>query len=319
MEDNTLGEAERAVLEAIGDGRVTPETIESRLGSRLESPPADLSEQLAHLRENALLREAGDGMYELTENGERVLDAPGTGAADERIDTPDDVEATIESFDLPPDETAAVRAAFSFVRHWGEATTAEIVDGTYSEAPAGYDDADRWWRECVGDRLGSLPRLSGSAAAGPAAVWEFDGPAAVDHEVDRDGRAVLEGTDDAAGAGSVRRAIEEATRDPEERRAARAAFAALYERGSATTVELVEAASHLERDEATVDAGVEHGAPDDSLVVDHPSEHETAAAWAERLTELFAVLPGVDRELADEGSDEAVWSYDPGPRPAVSA
>lgn len=311
MGNNTLDDAAHAVLSAIGDGRVTPETIESRLRSRHGSPPPDLSKRLEQLRENALVREAGDDSYELTENGVRLLNAPGTGTSDERIDTPSDVETAIESLQASPGERAAVRAAFSFLRHWGEATTAEIVDGTYSEEPAGYADADRWWTDCVGDRLASLPRVTGSADLGPAAVWEFEGTAVVGHAGDQDGRAVLDRSDATARSGSVRHGIEEAARDDAERRASRAAFAALYRRREATSCELVEEATHLDAREGTVDADVEHGAPDGSVVVDYPAGFESAAEWAERLTEIFEVLPGVDREWRSEGDDEAVWTYSP--------
>lgn len=318
MANNTLDETDRAVLRAISHGRVTPGTIESRLQSRLGSQPADLSAHLEQLHENALVREAGDDSYELTENGVRALNAPATGTRDERIDTPSEVEAAIESLQASPAEREAVRAAFSFLRHWGEATTAEIVDGTYSEAPAGHDDADRWWADCVGDRMSSLPRVTGSDEAGPAAVWEFEGTTVVEHAGDRDGRAVMDSADASGRSGSVRHGIEEAARDDAERRAARAAFAALYDRREATSGELVEAATHLDAREGTVDADVEHGAPDGSVVVDFPAGFESAAEWAERLTEIFEVLPGVDREWRSEADDEAVWTYSPGQGVGVS-
>lgn len=314
MGNDTLDETARDVLAAIGDGRVAQGTIEARLGS----PPPDLAGLLEELRENALVREAGADSYELTENGVRVLNATGSGDRDERIDTPSEVEAAIEELELPPGETAAVRAAFSFLRHWGDATTAEIVDGTYSEHPVGYDDPDRWWADCVGDRLAALPRVEGSADAGPAAAWEYEGIAVVEQAGGRDGRAVLDRSDESARSGSVRHGIEEAARDDEERRAARAAFAALYRRGSARSSELVEAAAHIDGDEETVDVDVEHGAPDNSVVVDYPSGFESAAAWAERLTEIFEVLPGVEREWHSEDEDEAVWTYSPGTGVEVS-
>lgn len=308
MGNDTLDAADRAVLAAIGGGRVSEGTIESRL----DPPPDDLADRLALLRENALVRPAGADKWELTENGVRALNAPGTGGVDERIDTPSEAEAAIESLELSPGERNAVRNAFSYLRYWGDATSAEIVDGVYSEAPAGYEDADRWWRDCVGRRLAALPSVEGAADAGPAAWWEYGGPAAVERSAGRDGRAVL---DDAASArsGSVRHGLEEAATDDEERRAARAAFAVLYDRGSATSAALVEAANHLENDEATVDPGVEHGAPDGSLVVEHPSGFESGDAWAARLTELFAVVPGIERESHSESADEVVWSYRPEP------
>ena len=62
------------------------------------------------------------------------------------------VERSIDEFSLPPDAEQAVRKTVSFLQYWGEATTAELVDGCYSESPAGYDTADRWWS--AGDRFG---------------------------------------------------------------------------------------------------------------------------------------------------------------------
>lgn len=288
METGTVDETDRAVLAAIGDGRVTEEAIEERVASRLDPPPDDLADRLRRLGENALLERAGDGRYELTENGVRLLNATGRGDRDDRIDTPADVAAAIESLELPPAETDAVRTSFSFLRYWGDATTAEVIDAAYSEVPAGYDDADRWWADCVGDSLAVLPRVEGSPDSGPAARWTYDGTAVVEGSADSDGRAVMEDIDGPSRFGSVRRGIEVAARTDEERRAVRAAFAALFDRGSATSRELVEAANDLETQETT-----------------HLETEEL-------LEEFLEVLPDVERDQESGAADEVVWTYEPG-------
>jgi hypothetical protein len=283
MSSNTLGERERAVLEAIGEGRVDTGTIRAELGVARE----ELEELLSQLVENALVRE-DDGEYELTENGDRLLDATPTGERDDRIDTPEPVERAIKGFDLRPDEAAAIRSACSFLRYWGEATTAEIVDATYSEEPAGYGTAAEWWDDCVAQRLAVLPDVeppaNGAGEPDGRAVerWHYVGGAAVE-EPDRDGREVRDTEERDAPFGSVRHGIEELDLSEAERAAARGAFTALSERGRATVDDLA-----------------------DAVYDEHPAGYDSVDAWTDWLCGTFEALPGVNRA-------GAVWTYDPGP------
>ncbi|WP_247730326.1 hypothetical protein [Halovivax limisalsi] len=313
MGSNTLDELGRATLEAIAERRVTADALETELDADREA----IDDRLAQLVDNALVRRVAaegdeaaddpgvDGAYELTENGRRVLEATPVGARDYRIDTPDAVEQAIEGFDLRPDEASAVRSAFSFLRYWEEATTAEIVDATYSEVPAGYGSADRWWDDCVRDRLAALPdvRARPDDPIDGTESWTYDGTAAVEPD-DRDGRAVADPMGAPPPFASARHAIERARPDdvrqgesggderPEEddvRAPARAAFAVLFERGRATTVELLEGL-----DDEGVDAAAPAAASDDRT---------------DRLAALLDSVPGVERGRGSNG--ETVWTYDP--------
>lgn len=293
MSSNTLDELGRAVLDAVEGRRVRVGTLESEL----DAGRAEIDDRLAQLVDNGLVREVGEDAgadtaseaegYELTENGLRLLNSTPVGARDNRIDTPANVDRAIVDVDLRPDEEAAVRNAFSFLRYWGEATTAEIVDAAYSEGPAGYETADRWWDDCVRERLAALPdvRVVADEPIAGAENWIYDGAAIVEQPGDEDGRAI----DDRAGfpspAGSARHAIERTDPNDDDRAIARAAFAVLFDRGRATTDELV----------AAVDA-------------DRPPEDSNEAP-ADGLAVLLEEIPGVDRETSGDG--EVVWVYDP--------
>jgi hypothetical protein len=284
MSSNTLEGLGRAVLEAIEGRRVDAGALEEEFDASRE----ELDEQLSQLLENALVREAGDGEYELTENGERLLESTPVGTRNDRIDTPDDVERAIEGFDLRPDEERAVRSAFSFLRYWGDATAAEIVDATYGEEPAAYDAAERWWDDCVAERLAALPDVDPPAGgtdgsnASLESRWRYAGETGVD-QPDSDGRGVR-GRGDGAPFGSVRHALEELGLTDAERTAARAAFAALSARGGATTAALA-----------------------DALFDEHPAGYDSLEAWVDWLDGTFEELPDVDRRGG--GS----WIHDPAP------
>lgn len=281
MTSNTVDELGRAVLEAIADERVTL----AALDDRFEASQRALEGRLSQLVDNGLARETDDGAYELTENGRRLLAATPVGAHDDRIDTPDAVERAIEEASLRPDEAAAVRGAFSFLRTWGEATTAELIDGVYSEVPAGYETAERWWDACVRDRLEALPDVEAPEAS-PIGTWRYEGTAEVDRD-DRDGREVRD-PDAASSVGSVRHALEREDLSEGERRAARAAFAVLADRGRATVGELTE-----------------------RVYDDHPAGHESATAWAAWLSTTFETLPNVERTGVTGDANAEGWTYDP--------
>lgn len=328
MSSNTLDELGRAVLETVAAGSDSAPDPGSEAGSagravdletlevEHEASRADLEARLAQLVDNALVREVDDGgdgdggpAYEPTENGLRVLNATPIGVRNHRIDTPADVERAIEGFSLRPDEEAAVRNAFAFLRYWGDATTAEIVDATYSEEPAGRESPDRWWEECVRDRLEALPDVrvdsdgsddsDGSIDAIPER-WSYEGTATVDQPEDADGRDVADPTGAPPPFASVRHALEKLALSEEERRGARVAFAVLFELEAATTEELVDR-------------------------IGYPAGNDSSDAWADRLADCLAELPNVERgasagegaraeSKADTDTDtggEETWTYRP--------
>lgn len=281
MSSNTLDELGRTILEAGDGGRIDVDVLEAEyLTSREE-----LEERLSQLVDNALIRKVGDGEYELTENGVRVLDATPAGARDNRIDTPEHIDRAIEEFDLSPDEESAVRDAFSFLRYWGEATTAEIIDGAYSEEPAQYESADKWWDACVSDRLAALPDVDAPEDESNGGRWRYAGEAEVETP-DRDGREVQGATNRSPPFGSVRHGLEVLDVSDAERMAARTAFAVLRERGRATAAELA-----------------------DAVYDEHSAGYESSDAWATWLCEVFDDLPNLDRSDGD-AADGVVWTYD---------
>ncbi|WP_255192592.1 hypothetical protein [Natronobeatus ordinarius] len=282
MTSNTVDELGRAVLEAIAEGRVTAD----ELVDRFEATRSAIDERLTQLASNGLVRTVTDREYELTENGRRMLTATPAGAADDRIDTPAHVERALENEMLRPDEAAAVRSAFSFLRYWGEATTAELVDGVYSAVPAGYETADRWWEACVRDQLERLPDVAVTAEGSIGETWRYEGSAVVETFADQDGRAVRDPDSTAPSIGSVRHALESRELRAEERAAARAAFVVLFGRGAVTADELVE-----------------------RVYDDHPAGYESPEAWVEWLSELLETVPDVDGEA--EVEDGVSWVYDP--------
>ncbi|MFC3957087.1 winged helix-turn-helix domain-containing protein [Halovivax cerinus] len=288
MGSNTLDALGRAILEAIESGRA----VDGSLESDLDADGPAVADRLAQLVDNGLIREdaetgrgGGTTGYEVTENGLRLLDSRPVAPRANRVDTPATVDRTIADFDLRPDEDAAVRNAFWFLRFWGDATSAEIVDAAYSEEPAGYETADRWWDDCVRDRLAALPDVQVVVEESIEWYdrWTYDGTPVVERD-DRDGRSIADPVDEPRFA-SARHAVETTPLDEDDRAYARAAFAALARRGRASTDELRAAVAH--------GRGKRSDATDTS---------------ADRLAVLESV-PGIDLE---EGSDgEPVWVYDP--------
>lgn len=264
----TLDARDRAILARFESG---PHEV-ADLVDEFEGDEAALRDRLAALADNGLLAEVGDGRYERTESGRRVLVASPLGTEDDGIDTPDAVEDVIEGFDLRPDEAEAVRASYALVRYWGHVDEDEIVDAGYSEAPAGYDDAEAWWTDCVRDRLAALPGIEPPSAAGEP--WRYEGTPEVDElreDGEIEGRRVL---DDRPTYGSVRQAL--ADRDdeyaPAERKAVAAAVAFLGDREEATDEEL----RGRVREE-------------------RPGRDDAAVEWTDRVHDALESVPGVER------------------------
>ena len=153
-----LTDADLALLRDLRGDRRSVADLAAAVGSDEQAVDRRLSE----LADNALVRER-EGGYDLTESGRRVLESPGDGGADERVDTPPAVERELASFDLDPEAEAAVRNAFTDLRDAGRASPAALKERVFSEDPAGYDDPERWWTNLVSERLLDLPGVDVSA------------------------------------------------------------------------------------------------------------------------------------------------------------
>jgi DNA-binding transcriptional ArsR family regulator len=275
MENVTLDDRDRAVLERL---REDPAGVDA-LATATDADAATLRERLPELADNGLVDRRPDGAFALTEDGERVLEATATGARDDSVDTRPAVEGRILAFDLPPDREAAVRGAFTFLQYWGDATAAEIVDGVYSEHPAGFEDRLAWWRECVRDRLAALPDVDAALSRGEP--WRFEGTPVA--ESGADGRAVA--GEAAAGSASARLALERLDLDADARRAVRAVFALLVEVGEGSATEAEE-----------------------QVYPDHDAGYRSPDAWWEVLVgPALEALPGVQRV----DGDRQRWRYRP--------
>ena len=283
-----LDEFDRRLLALLGTRTWAPGDLADDLGVS----PSDLEGWLDDLADDGLVVGRGDGRYERTESGRRVLVAAGTGAVDERVDTTPEVEAAIDAADLRPDEADAVRHAFSLLRYWGNVTEAEIQDAIFSEAPAGRETAAAWWEEVIRGPLATLPGVEAPTVGdggvdGPAVSdepWRYDGPPeAGERDVD-DGRRVLSRLHPVYG--DVKHALESLDLSTDEREAARAAFGYLYRRGEATEGEI--------------------GA---AVFPDHPAGYDSPGAWWDGFVRhVFEALPGVERP---PGGDQAgtTWRY----------
>ena len=248
----------------------------SDVAGDLGVPATDLVERLAGLADNGLVYDRGDGRYERTESGRRVLVASATGADDERVDTTPEVERALDASNLRPDEADAVRHAFALVRYWGRVTEAEIADAVYSEAPAGRESPAAWWDEVVSEPLGALPGVEAPAAEDEP--WRYAEPPEAG-QTGTDGRRVLSRRHPVYG--DVKHALESLDLSPAEREAARAAFGYLYRRDVATERDLGEA-----------------------VYPDHPAGHSSPGAWWDGIVrDAFDALPGVERV------DEHTWRY----------
>lgn len=299
MSSNTLDPLGRAILETLEEDTISLETLEGTFDTSRET----LETHLEQLVDNALIREVTDDEYELTDNGRRLLNAPSTGSYDTHVDTPAPVERSIEALSLAPDETQAVRTTVSFLAYWGDGTTAELVDGCYSESPAGYETPEQWWANCLEDSLRDLPLIdppepaSGDSSVSPSSpdvsasddrqapipdLWVYEGTPVVERSADEDGRDAPDL--DPESFGSVRHGLENRTATDAERTAARVAFTVLFDQGTATADELVE-----------------------RVYDDYLAGYDSRDAWVSWLSDVFDDLPGIERgEVADS---EIGWKY----------
>ena len=245
------------------------------LAADLDVPSEELERRLADLADNGLVYDLGDGRYERTESGRRVL-LTSAGVADERIDTSPDIERELDGFTLKPDEADAVRHAFAFLRYWGRVTPEEFVDAVYSEAPAGRETPGEWWNGLVSEPLAALPGVVAPGDDGEP--WRYAGRPEAD-EPDADGRRVLSKTHPVYG--DVKHALESLDLTETEREAARAAFGYLHRRGEVSDEDLRRV-----------------------VYPEHAAGYESTRAWWEGvIREAFEALPGVER-VGEEG-----WRY----------
>lgn len=247
----------------------------SSLAASLEVPSEELDERLADLADNGLVYDRGDGRYERTESGRRVL-VTSTGIVDERIDTSPAIERAIDAFTLRPDEADAVRHAFAFLRYWGRVTEEELVDAIYSEATAGRETPEEWWSDLVSEPLAALPGVERPTEHDR--FWRYTGTPEAGEPL-TDGRRILSRTHPVYG--DVKHAIESLDLTEAEREAARAAFGYLYRRGDATECDVCEA-----------------------IYPEYAAGYDSPEAWWDGVVgAAFEALPGVER------TSERTWRY----------
>lgn len=188
----TLDDRDEALLRALQDATQVPEALADHVGA----DSGYVQDRLIDLADNGLVESVENGGYRLLANGQRVLASSPSGTQDNPIDTPDDVEERIQSFDLRPDRAAAVHNVFAYLHYWGSATERDIVDAVYSETSAGFESVDEWWDDCVGTHLRALPRVDAPASSDES--WRYTGTPTVEQATD-DGRTAPEqSTDDQA-------------------------------------------------------------------------------------------------------------------------
>lgn len=273
MDANKITEEDRTILRSVDAGHDDATAIADEVGS----DRATVRERLDVMVENGLLCETS-GSFELIDSGRRLLQAPGDGSADDRIDVPESVERELAALDLTEDEVAAVRGSVSFLQYWGEATESEIRDAIFSEWPAGYDSRDAWWTDCVESALGNLSRIERPADAD--STWRFDGSPGI-QDGTLDGRIASGGDTEDAHFGSAKHTIEGFPLSDEERRSVAAAFGLLERRGDAAESDLT-----------------------DAFETTSPSEYGSIDEWLEAcLRPAFESIPGVDRDA------DGRWTY----------
>lgn len=230
MDANKLTEGDRRLLRQLASEPADA----TALAAATDADADAVEERLAVMAGNGLVRESesGDG-YELADSGRRLLGSPGDGTADDRVDVSPEAEEALASLGLSADREEAVRAAFAFLRYWGNATPSELRDAVFTERPAEYDSRRAWWDEFVADALAALPDVEPADGAEDSddARWRYAGRPGV-RDDDADGRDVLDGVKSGVRAsqrkfGSARHAIESADLTDDERAAARSAFALL--------------------------------------------------------------------------------------------
>jgi DNA-binding Lrp family transcriptional regulator len=270
MSTPTISDDDETILEYLVDGPAERADVADGVGKGDD----ETAERLDGLVEAGLVREVED-VYEITDSGERLLAAPGDSTADSRVDTPPAVDETIDEMDLAPDHAEAVEETFAFLRYWGEATGAEVIDAVYSENPLDYADAESWWDEAIRDVLAALPDVDPPDETDDD-VWRYDGTPGRE---DGDGRRPFD-VPEAETYGSVKHALEAQDVNDRQRAAVTAAFELLQSNGSATDEEL---RTHAHD---TVDV-----------------EASAGTWWRDAVEPVLEAFPGVER------TEDSRWRY----------
>lgn len=269
---------DRTVLELLGPEPRSVGALAADLDAStdFDGSTDELDHHLHDLAEDGLVYDLGDGHFQRTDSGRRIV-RRSAGATNYSIDGSPGLERAIASFHLAPDEADAVRGAFAFLRYWGRATADELIDAIFSEAPARYPTGDAWWTCCVREPLAAIPDVV--PPIHPTESWRYAGPAEVTAPQSDGSRQLVHGGPQPYG--SVKEALESLPLQPAEREAARAAFGFLRRCGAAS-----------ERDIAT------------AIHANYSAGYPTAEAlWDGCLRDTFAQFPGVSRD------GTGVWRY----------
>lgn len=270
-----LTEADRRLLATLGD---EPRDLHA-LADAVETSPTVLDERLDALADNGLVVRDGE-CYRRTESGRRLVRTAG-GRMDEAVDTDPAVERAIATLDRDPEVADAVRAAYSFLRYWGEATDDELVDAIYPEWPAGVDDPDAWWTT-VEEALASIPDVEPPATDAVPETWRYAGtPEVTTPEADGFLPSARRGHHT---YGSVRHALESLDLSADDREAVRIAFGELRRNGTASERGLV-----------------------DTVLAEQSVDDDAKARLRDLLHRAFSSFPGVD------SVGEGRWRYDSPP------
>lgn len=266
-----LSDEDEMVLEQLREGR----NVAENLAPTVSYDRSTLTEQLDLMADNGLVRDIGHGVYELTENGRRVLSAPGDASADDRIDTPNSVEQTLDKFDLPVECEEAVRRSFTFLRSWEEAAPTEIKDSVYDEKPADYASAEEWWDQCVRTPLAALPYIEQPSSDDE--VWTFTGPRSA-AESTADGRHMLDSDAEHTPPTSAKHTIEKLTDNNARRDAVLGAIERIRQQGEMSEADIKE-----------------------TVYDSHPAGYESPDEWWEQcVRDILEEVPGIEQAIPGE-------------------
>lgn len=239
-----------------------------------------LQKRIDRLVDAGLVMQGEGDVYELTVSGRRIRALQRDSRNREDIDLPAPVVRMLDRFRLQPEQRAAIRAAFSFLTYWEEATTSEIVEAVYRAYPMGYTSPREWWTRCVREQLTLLPDV---VPPNDVPLWRYTGDRDEDHV--EDGRHVI------GCYGSVRHALEHLPHSDREKQAVRAAFAYLYEHGRCSKQDLI-----------------------DAIYPEFSAKYDSAADWWEQcIRDAFDAFPRVIAmsETKDEWQYSSVIQYRP--------
>ena len=251
MRNPSLTETDLAILSQLHQSPTNTVT----LAQSVDIPPDRLSNRLAFMVDNGLIREI-DNAYEVTASGSRVLRVPDDEIVDNSIDVPRSVLWTLQSRNLRADQLDAVLATFAFLRYWGKATAAELKDGVFSEVPLEYETAERWWTELVSDHLAAVPTIEPPATEN--GFWQFTGTPGIADLNENGWRVVFgRGADAPERYASATEAMVDMELTDEERLAVAAALGTLQRDSEADKESLRAVATTVRNSDKNVSNGVE--------------------------------------------------------------